>query len=66
METKQYLISKIVALDTDIQDWTKALIILDQNPSVKASCLDQYLGLRRKIEDTQKLKTALVNISNQS
>ncbi|MGC1242235.1 MAG: hypothetical protein WA874_11625 [Chryseosolibacter sp.] len=66
METKQYLISKIVALDTDIQDWTKALIILDQNPAVKAGCLDQYLGLRRKIEDTQKLKTALVNISNQS
>ena len=66
METKKYLISKIVALDTDIQDWTKALIILDQHPAVKASCLDQYQGLRRKIEDTQKLKTALVNISNQS
>ena len=66
METKQYLISKIVALDTDIQDWTKALVLLDQHPAVKAGCLDQYQSLRRKIEDTQKLKTALVNISNQS
>ena len=66
METKQYLKSKIVSLDSDIQDWTKALVILDEHPAVKASCMDQYNGLKQKVEDTQKLKTALVNISNES